>query len=194
MISSLSQQPLILRARRVVLRSAPIAVALASTLWATACATRDLPTDSFLGVITPYRIDIVQGNAVTKEQVALIKPGMSREQVQAVLGSPMLADPFHADRWDYVFSIRSQSSEPQRRSVVAWFDGNVLKKLDAPDNLPSESAFVDAIAPVKRRASASSLELSAEQRKALPVPVKKDPQTALEPLGAIRPYPPLEPQ
>ena len=53
-------------------------------------------TDSLFGLITPYRIDIVQGNAITKEQAALIKPGLARAQVREVLGTPLVADPFHA--------------------------------------------------------------------------------------------------
>jgi outer membrane protein assembly factor BamE len=159
------------------------------------CATREQATDSFLGVITPYRIDIVQGNAVTKEQVALVKPGMTRQQVQAALGSPMLTDPFHADRWDYLFSIRRPGTEPQRRSVVAHFEGNVLKKLDAPDNLPTENEFVASIAPARKGLTAPSLELTEEQRKALPPPAKKPAPAALtEPVGPARSYPPLEPR
>jgi outer membrane protein assembly factor BamE len=188
------RQSLNMNPRQGVVRLLPLALVVGSTLWMTACATREMPTDSFLGVITPYRIDIVQGNAVTKEQVALIKPGMPREQVQAVLGSPMLQDPFHADRWDYVFSIRRPGTEVQRRSVVAWFEGNALKKLDAPDDLPTEEEFVTAIATEKRGAAPpKSLELSEEQRRALPAPQKAQTSAAATPAGAVRPYPPLEP-
>ena len=79
-----------------------------------------------LGVITPYRIDIVQGNVVTKEQLALVKPGMTREQVRDMLGSPLLTDVFHADRWDYIFTIRRPGAQPQRRSIVAQFKGDRL--------------------------------------------------------------------
>ena len=78
-------------------------------------------SDSLLGVITPYRLEIVQGNVITKEQAALVKPGMSQAQVRDVLGSPLLTDLFHVDRWDYVFTIRRQGAEPQgardRRAV-----------------------------------------------------------------------------
>jgi outer membrane protein assembly factor BamE len=160
------------------------------------CATREQATDSFLGVITPYRIDIVQGNAVTKEQVALVKPGMTRQQVQAILGSPMLTDPFHANRWDYLFSIRRPGTELQRRSVVAHFEGNVLKRLDAPENLPTENEFVASIAPARKGLTAPALELTEEQRKALPPPAKRPASatTLAEPVGPARNYPPLEPR
>lgn len=176
-------------------RTAMGSLAAALTMLATGCATREQATDSFLGLITPYRIDIVQGNAVTKEQVALVKPGMTRQQVQAVLGSPMLTDPFHANRWDYLFSIRRPGTEVQRRSVVVHFEGNLLKKIDAPDNLPTENEFVASIAPVRKFGSLPPLELTEEQRKALPPPKKDAPAAALnEPAGTPRSYPPLEPR
>ena len=149
-------------------------------------------TDNFLGLITPYRIDIVQGNAITSEMVAKVRPGLTRTQVRDLLGSPMLADPFHANRWDYVFTFRRPGSELQRRSVVAHFEGDVLKKLDAP-TLPSEKEFVAAISSTKASGKATLLELDAAQKQALPVPPKVE-AVAVVPLGAIRVYPPLEPQ
>lgn len=169
---------------------------VAATVMAGGCATREQSTDSFLGVITPYRIDIVQGNAVTKEQVALVKPGMSREQVRGILGSPMLVDPFHADRWDYIFSLRRPGTDVQRRNVVAWFEGNALKKLDAPDNLPSENEFVASIAPAWKITNPRVLELTEEERKALPPPKKVDsvPAVTDSAAGPARSYPPLEPK
>ena len=147
-------------------------------------------SDSFLGVITPYRIEIVQGNVVTKEQMAAVSPGMTRTQVRDVLGSPLLADIFHADRWDYVFTIKRQGTEPQRRSIVLLFEGDALKTIDAPD-LPSEEEFVASISPLKRDLKLPPLELSEEQRKALPVPSRPEAR-ASEPIGPLRSYPPLE--
>ena len=79
----------------------------------------------------------MQGNVVTKELVANVKPGMTREQVRDMLGSPLLTSAFHADRWDYVFTMRRQGTEPQRRSVVAYFKGDSSGPLEAPE-LPSE--------------------------------------------------------
>ena len=176
-----------MNARRVAIRSLPLLV----TALVAGCGTRQQNTDSFLGFITPYRIDIVQGNAVTKEQVAAVKLGMTRAQVRDVLGSPMLTDLFHAERWDYIFTIRRPGTDPQRRHVVAVFEGNVLKRLDVPEGLPTENEFVAAIAPPQDKPTPKTLELSEEQRKALPIPPKKDtPPT--EAVGPIRTYPPLE--
>lgn len=147
--------------------------------------------ESFLGVITPYRMDIVQGNVVTQEQAALIKPGMSRDQVRSILGSPMLTDVFHADRWDYVFTIRRQGTPPQRRDVVAHFKGDQLERLDAQD-LPTEQEFVGSISRPLTVSGKPMIELSEEQIKALPKPPKAEAAPSV-PMGAVRSYPPLEP-
>lgn len=149
------------------------------------------PGESFLGVITPYRMDIVQGNVVTQELAARVQPGMTRTQVRDLLGSPMLTDPFHADRWDYIFTIKRQGTAPQRREVVAHFKGDRLERLDARD-LPTEREFVASISrPIKVSRSAP-IALTDEEIKALPRP----PAPAAEPMvpmGAVRSYPPLEP-
>lgn len=148
-------------------------------------------SDSFLGVITPYRIDIVQGNVVTSEQAALVKPGMNRAQVRDLLGTPMLTDIFHADRWDYVFTIKRPGTEPQRRTIVASFDGDKLIKLDAP-GLPSEREFITNIAPSLRKPTPPVLRLTDDQLKALPAPARPDSAAPALP-APTRSYPPLEP-
>ncbi|HSW07898.1 outer membrane protein assembly factor BamE [Aquabacterium sp.] len=171
-------------------RLTALAAAGAAALAAGGCMSLQT-TDNFLGVITPYRIDIVQGNVVTKEQAGQIKPGMTRNQVRDILGSPMLTDIFHADRWDYVFTIKRPGTEPQQRTIVAYFDGDALKRLDAPE-LPSEREFVASISRTKSTGKKQVLELSDEQKQALPRPAKVD-QPPAEPAGAVRSYPPLEP-
>jgi outer membrane protein assembly factor BamE len=150
-------------------------------------------SDNFLGVITPYRIEVVQGNVVTKEQAAVVKTGMTRSQVRDILGSPLLADPFHADRWDYVFTIKRQGAEPQLRRVKASFVGDSLTALDTGGELPSEQDFVASIDTFKTARNAPPLELSPEEVKALPVPPALEP-VAVEPIGPTRDYPPLEPR
>jgi outer membrane protein assembly factor BamE len=110
-------------------------------------------------------------------------------QVRDLLGSPLLADPFHADRWDYVFTIERPGTQPQRRSVVARFEGDKLLNIEAPD-LPSEREFVAQISRTSATGKVVALELTPEQRAALPVPPKQ-PATAPEPeTGPVRTYPP----
>ncbi|MBX3620689.1 MAG: outer membrane protein assembly factor BamE [Rhizobacter sp.] len=149
-------------------------------------------SDNFLGFITPYRVEVVQGNVLTKEQVALVKPGQSRLQVRDLLGSPLLTDVFHADRWDYVFTIRRQGAEPQQRKVVVLFEGDALKSISTTD-LPSEREFVASIDTAKVSGKVPTLALTPEEIKALPVPPKPEP-AASAPVGPVRAYPPLEPR
>ncbi|MCA1416887.1 outer membrane protein assembly factor BamE, partial [Bradyrhizobium sp. NBAIM20] len=101
--------------------------------------------EKVLGLVTPYRLEVVQGNVLTKELVARVKPGMPKAQVRDLLGSPLLTDVFHEARWDYVFTIRRQGAAPQQRLVVALFDGDRLKSLDVPDDLPTEKEFVASV-------------------------------------------------
>ncbi len=84
---------------------------------------------SALPQVTPYRIEIQQGNWITQEMISKLKPGMTKEQVRFVLGTPLLVDPFHADRWDYVFMRTPQNSTAleQRRITVFFADGKLLR-------------------------------------------------------------------
>jgi len=63
-------------------------------------------TPQITNYLSPYRIDVRQGNFVTQEMVAQLKPGLTRDQVRFILGSPLVADMFHVDRWDYVYRFR----------------------------------------------------------------------------------------
>jgi outer membrane protein assembly factor BamE len=153
------------------------------------CAARQ-STDSVFGFLTPYRIDIVQGNVLTRDQVELVKPGMTRAQVREILGTPLITDLFHADRWDYLFDIRRPGSEAQRRSVVVRFEGDRLVSIEAPE-LPTEREFVASISTFSN-VQPRVLELTPEQRQALPVPPRRE-APAAEPVGPLREYPPLEP-
>jgi outer membrane protein assembly factor BamE len=171
----------------------PIAALALLALPAAGCGTAQPDASGrLLGLIAPYRVEIVQGNVVTRERAALLRPGMTRAQVRDTLGSPMLTDPFHGDRWDYVFTIRRQGTEPQRRSVVVHFKGDTLDRVEIPDALPTESDFVASIAPPQRSDQTPVLELTPEQRKALPAPPKPEVATAQLPAGPVRSYPPLE--
>jgi outer membrane protein assembly factor BamE len=80
--------------------------------------------------ITPYRIDIQQGNFISSEMVAQLKPGMSKEQVRLVLGTPLLTDIFHADRWDYVYWFEKAGAKPEQRKLTVFFEDGKLTRLD----------------------------------------------------------------
>ena len=80
--------------------------------------------------LTPYKIDVQQGNAITQEMVAKLKPGMSKSQVRFILGTPLLTDAFHADRWDYVFVDEKAGKLKERRKVAVLFKGDVLMRVE----------------------------------------------------------------
>lgn len=170
-------------------------LALAATLALLAGCQSLQSSDNILGVITPYRVEVVQGNVVTKEQAEAVKPGMSRAQIRDILGSPLVTDAFHQNRWDYVFTIRRQGAEPQRRAVVVMFDGDAMKSIDTGGALPAERDFVASIDTFKTSRNAPPLALTEAQIKALPVPVKAPaPEEAASAPVPTRSYPPLEPR
>ena len=57
-----------------------------------------------------YRVNVQQGNVVEQKQIVQLRPGMTRDQVRYVLGTPLLQDPFHANRWDYVYRYEDGAS------------------------------------------------------------------------------------
>jgi outer membrane protein assembly factor BamE len=80
--------------------------------------------------VTPYRIDIQQGNFISQEMVAQLKPGMSKEQVRLALGTPLLTDIFHADRWDYVYWREKPGAKLEQRKLTVYFEDGKLMRLD----------------------------------------------------------------
>ena len=73
----------------------------AVSLLLSACSTIDDPMARAIRKVTPFRVEVVQGNFVSKEQVQALRAGMSRNQVKDILGTPLIASVFHSDRWDY---------------------------------------------------------------------------------------------
>ncbi|AOF86094.1 smpA / OmlA family protein [Hydrogenophaga sp. RAC07] len=142
----------------------PVALlcAVASLVALSACSS---VTSRLPSVVTPYKIDILQGNVVTREQAAALQAGMSRDQVRDILGSPLLASVFHADRWDYVFTFRRQGQTPQQRRLTAFFKANVLERFEA-DELPSEAEFVASLDAGRKFGKVPSLQATEAQLKA----------------------------
>ena len=86
--------------------------------------------------VTPYRMEIQQGNFVTQDMVSQLKPGMTKEQVRFILGTPMVNDIFHPDRWDYVFWRETSDGKREHRKLTVLFDNGQLARLDG-DVVPS---------------------------------------------------------
>ena len=89
---------------------------LVSTLVLTACA-------EFPGV---YKIDIEQGNIITQDMVDQLKPGMTKSQVRYIMGTPLILDTFHPDRWDYLYSIQRGGGKWEQEQITLLFESEKL--------------------------------------------------------------------
>lgn len=99
----------------------------------------------FLGIFRPYRPDIQQGNFVSQEMVAQLKPGMTQDQVVFLLGTPLLTDVFHADRWDYAFRMQKGNGEITTSRVTVFFKDKLVSSFEGGD-LPTEKDYLERIA------------------------------------------------
>lgn len=96
---------------------------------------------AMVGCIHPYKLEIHQGNVVTKEMVDKLKPGMTKNQVRFVLGTPLITDPFHAERWDYIYLYKKNASAPaETHQLTVIFDGDTLAHIEGDLAKPSGSA------------------------------------------------------
>ena len=170
-------------------RASRLSLILAASASLMACGSLNGASHSLASIVTPYKIDIVQGNFVSQEQAAAVKPGMSRAQVRDILGTPLLTSVFHADRWDYVFTFKRQGVEPQARKVTAYFKDDALERLEA-DPLPTEAEFVASLNSGRKFGKVPVLELPPESLPAPTTPVKAAETAPLPSLPAL--YPPLE--
>ena len=148
--------------------------------------------------ITPYKVDVIQGNFVSREQVEQLQAGMTRDQVKAVLGTPLLTSLFHADRWDYVFTLKRQGIEPQSFKYTVFFKGDQLERFSG-DSMPSEAEFISTLSNKRVLGKVPVLQASEEQLKAAEkssaAKINSDaqPETASVPAGpSTTVYPPLE--
>jgi outer membrane protein assembly factor BamE len=99
--------------------------------------------------ITPHKIDIQQGNVVTQDMVAKLKPGMSKSQVRFALGTPLVLDPFHDNRWDYVYVQQKRGRVIEQRRIVVLFADDKLLRIegDVVSAAPAAAAQAQSPAP-----------------------------------------------
>jgi outer membrane protein assembly factor BamE len=107
-------------------RSVPVFLLLLS-----ACGVPRIPG------ITPYKPDIQQGNYLSQDLISQVKPGMTREQVRFLLGTPLLTDIFHADRWDYVYWREAPDGKREQRKVALFFADNKLTRMEGDVGSPA---------------------------------------------------------
>ena len=173
------------RQTRPVLAAAAVVVLLAG------CGSMQNVGRSVTSVISPYRVEVVQGNFVSKEQVEALQKGMSREQVRQILGTPLVSSLFHIDRWDYVFSLKRQGVEPQQRHLTVYFKDDMMERAEG-DTMPSEAEFVSTLQARNPPGKVPRLEATEEELRAFPkspAPAAQEPEAAPAPATN---YPPLE--
>jgi outer membrane protein assembly factor BamE len=170
----------------------PAAAALAACVALAGCAGIDRLSYGIATAITPYKVEIVQGNFVSKEQVSALRKGMSRLQVRDVLGTPLVTDPFHKDRWDYVFTIRREGVRSQERRLTVFFAGDTLDRWEG-DEMPTEAEFVATLEARHRDKPVPPLEATEDQLKRFAADNKSEPAPpAPVPEPVAKTYPPLE--
>ena len=80
-----------------------------------------------------YRINVEQGNVVTEEMVEQLRPGLNRRQVRYIMGTPLIEDSFHGDRWDYRYLLRNGNELLSETQLTLWFVGDELVRVEGPD-------------------------------------------------------------
>jgi outer membrane protein assembly factor BamE len=146
--------------------------------------------------LTPYKVEVVQGNFISREQVQALQPGMSRDQVRQVLGTPLVTSLFHGDRWDYVFTLRRQGVAAQQRRLTVFFKDDVLASVEGGEGMPSESEFVSTLDNRRKGGKVPKLEATEEELRAAgarqpAAPIVSSPAQPAAP-DAPTNYPPLE--
>lgn len=159
----------------------------------TACSST---TEMAARVITPFRADVVQGNFLSSEQVAMLRPGMSRAEVRNVLGTPLVTSVFHADRWDYVFTLKRQGTPDQSFRYAVHFKGEALDRFEG-DSMPTEAEFIVKLDKRRNIGKVPALEATPAQLEAASTkaPAATAASAALPATPAQAPvasYPPLE--
>lgn len=96
-------------------------------------------------IVNEYKIDVQQGNVLTQEMVSQLRPGLTKDQVRFILGTPMLMDMFHANRWDYVYRLQKGSTgEVEMRKFSLFFDTKDTLARVAGDVTPAQAGEASA--------------------------------------------------
>jgi outer membrane protein assembly factor BamE len=131
-------------------------------------------------IISPYKIDIQQGNFVTQDMIARLQLGMTRSQVRFALGTPLMVDPFHNDRWDYVYRYMKAGTLTEQRRLKVHFSKDTLARVEgdgvpaALNPAPTDKSSVPAT-PVDKAAVST---VPAEKPAVPAAPAQPDPPAA----------------
>lgn len=164
-----------------------------------------------IGGIGPHRIDVQQGNALDQESVAKLKPGLTRSQVRFLLGTPLLVDPFHPNRWDYVYTFHKAGKLTEQKRITLYFDNDILQRMEGDVPIIEEAATPTA-APATAPAVVAPAESKSTAAESIPVGPAKKPEPVATPTStapsaapssatpsvsssapAVAPAPPIQP-
>lgn len=163
----------------------------------------DLPTPRIPSVADlpfVYQIEVQQGNVITQEMIAQLRIGMDKKKVNFVMGSPIIMDTFHGNRWDYLYTIDTKGKKPRRRRITLYFEDDLLARIEG-DVVPASAPLavdtrqdmtVDVPKPEKKNVVAklaAAVPFVGDDNKK---PPKKDATTATasaEPKPAPKPRP-----
>lgn len=147
--------------------------------------------------IKPYKMDIQQGNHVTSKMMMQLRPGMTKSQVRFVMGTPLIADTFHADRWDYLYRMVKDGKIIEQRHVILEFENDQLKRVRG-DVIPA-GATEAPVVDTRDKAAPKPVPAPKQKEKGLldklkfwkddeaPIPAAPQPQPSNEPLKAPAP-------
>jgi len=173
--------------------SARVALILLTGAAAAGCGSLDASGRRLASAVTPYKVSVVQGNFVSREQVEALQPGMSRQQVRDILGTPLVTSLFHSNRWEYVFTLKKPGEEIQERKLTVFFEGDLFTRSEG-DEMPTEAEFVASLSSRISKKTPPPLEATEAQLARYPAPEHPQTASAAAPGAGAAPasYPPLE--
>ncbi|TAJ83051.1 MAG: outer membrane protein assembly factor BamE [Gallionellaceae bacterium] len=80
--------------------------------------------------LMPHKVEIRQGNLISAEMRARVKIGMTQQQVKVILGTPLVNDPFHANRWDYIYRFEQKGKLLEEKRMTLYFENGSLQRID----------------------------------------------------------------
>lgn len=107
-------------------------------------------TPDITSMLSPYRIDVRQGNYVDQSMVVRLRPGMTKDQVRFALGTPLVTDIFHSDRWDYVYRLQPGSGPIQQRRLIVYFENDKLARVGGDVVAETDASAQEAPNPTAR--------------------------------------------
>ncbi len=153
---------------------------------------------SALPTVKPYKMEIQQGNVVTSKMLLQLRPGMTKSQVRFIMGTPLVVDSFHKNRWDYFYQLRQAGKIVEQRRVILEFEKDLLARVRG-DVIPAGSQSAEGaadtnanktieVAPAKPKEKSWTEKLKFWKKDEVPADAAK-PKTEME----VKPEPKVEP-